>query len=38
MDNIRGLFSGSRNNQPTQPQVNENYDFDRFQRSDDGAR
>ena len=26
MDNIRGLFSGSRNNQPTQPQANEDYE------------
>lgn len=80
MDNIRGLFSGSRNNQPTQPldelqrlnaslesrlselsrqnqrrnpraeeleaskwtgqkpQNMGDYDFDRFQRSGDGAR
>lgn len=30
MDNIRGLFSGSRNNQPTQPQVNEDYEKSRL--------
>ena len=26
MDNIRGLFSGSKNNAPVQSQVNENYE------------
>lgn len=30
MDNIRGLFSGSRNNQPTQPQANEDYEKSRL--------
>lgn len=30
MDNIRRLFSGSRNNQPTQPQVNEDYEKSRL--------
>ena len=30
MDNIRGFFSGSRNNQPTQPQVNEDYEKSRL--------
>ena len=30
MDNIRGFFSGSRNNQPAQPQVNEEYEKSRL--------
>ncbi len=33
MDNIRGFFSGSRNNQTTQPQVNEDYEKSRLASS-----
>ncbi len=30
MDNIRGFFSGSKNNQPSQPQINEEYEKSRL--------
>lgn len=30
MDNIRGFFSGSRNNQPEEPHVNEEYEKSRL--------